>query len=471
MLTKSDFLLYLEAPLHLWAIEHSKLEITAPSAYDQHLMKQGYDVEKVAHEYLTRFVVPTYKHAELLWQQTYVSGEYQTRADGIIHDLDNDSYHIYEIKSSTSEKKDHLPDATFQSIVIGDSLDVQSVHLILLNDEYVRGDELDIEHLFKLPDVTDDVRDMTSVILAQMREALKIVKSENPEGVLNCLNPKYCPCMNLCHPNMPTYSIYNIPNLTPKKRRELEEAGTVAIDDVDINFSFTPKQQKIVDVLQSKTPFIDKPTILHLLQGLTYPLYFLDYETYDEAMPLYKGQKPYQKMVFQYSLHIVSSNSEDIQHEEYVATKTGDPGRELVQHMRSRISDVGSIIVWNKAFEGGRNKEMAEQYPEFKDFLLDINNRMFDMMEIVSKGYYVHPEFKGSWSIKSVLPVMVPELSYKELPINKGDMAMLAWWDMVNSQDESKKKQTADELLKYCGLDTLAMVKIWEALKKICGIT
>lgn len=471
MLTKSDFLLYLEAPMHLWAKEHNKLEITAPSAYDQHLMKQGYEVEKVAHDYLIRYVIPSYKNAELLWQQTYVSGEYQTRADGIVHDLDADTYHIYEIKSSTSEKKDHLPDATFQSIVIGHSLDIQSVHLILLNDEYIRGDELDIEQLFTVPDVTNDVSEMTPTVLAQMREALRVSESESSEGVPNCLNPKTCLCMNLCHPGLLPYSIYNIPNLTPKKRRELEDSGTVNIDDIDINFSFTPKQQKIVDVLQSKTPFIDEPTILHLLQGLTYPLYFLDYETYDEAMPLYKGQKPYQKMVFQYSLHIVSSNSEEIQHKEYVARELGDPGKELVKHLRSRMSDVGSVIVWNKAFEGGRNKEMAEQYPEYKDFLLGVNSRMFDMMEIVSKGYYVHPEFKGSWSIKNVLPVMVPELSYKELPINKGDMAMLAWWDMVNSRDEAKKKQTANELLKYCGLDTLAMVKIWEALKNACSLT
>ncbi len=453
--------------MHLWAKEHEKLQITTPSTYDQHLMKQGYEVEKVAHDYLTQYVLPKYKNAKLLWQQTYVSGEYQSRADGIIHDLDTDTYDIYEIKSSTSEKKDHLPDATFQSIVIGDTLTVGSVHLILLNDEYVRGDSLDIEQLFKMQDVTSDVNEMTPMVLSQMREALRIIKSDSLDTILNCLNPKCCPCMDLCHPDLPRYSIYNIPNLTPKKRRQLEEAKTVAIDDVDLNFSFTPKQQKIVDVMQSKTPFIDKTTIRGLLHGLTYPLYFLDYETYDEAMPLYKGHKPYQKMVFQYSLHIVSNNSQDIQHEEYVATEPGDPASELVKHLRSRISDTGSVIVWNKAFEGGRNKEMAEQFPEYKDFLLDINNRMFDLMEIVSKGYYLHPDFRGSWSIKNVLPVMVPDLSYNDLDINKGDMAMIAWWEMVHSNDTTAKQKTADSLLQYCGLDTFAMVKIWEELSKL----
>jgi hypothetical protein len=453
--------------MHLWAKTHGKLQITAPSTYDQHLMKQGYEVEKVAHEYLTQYVLPKYKHAELLWQQTYVSGEYQTRADGIIHDLNTDTYDIYEIKSSTSEKKDHLPDATFQSIVIGNTLSIGSIHLILLNDEYVRGDSLDIEKLFKVPDVTSDVAEMTVNVLAQMRDALRVIKSDEYTAVLNCLNPKSCPCLNLCHPDLPPYSIYNIPNLTPKKRRELEDARTVAINDIDLDFPFTPKQQKIVDVMQSKTPFIDKSTIQGLLHGLAYPLYFLDYETYDEAMPLYKGHKPYQKMVFQYSLHIVSENSTDIQHEEYVAKDQGDPARELVKHMRSKIGDVGSIIVWNKTFEGGRNKEMGEQYPEYTEFLTDINNRLFDLMEIVSKGYYLHPDFKGSWSIKNVLPVMVPELSYKHLAINKGDMAMIAWWEMIHSVDEVAKQKTVDSLLEYCGLDTMAMVKIWQKLLKL----
>jgi len=466
MLTKSDFLLYMDAPMHLWAKVHDQQTNATPSLYDQHLMKQGYDVEKVAKTYLEKHILPKYKNAELLWQPTYNTGEYQSRADGVIHELDTNVYHLYEIKSSTSTKKEHLPDATFQSIVIGQSINLETIHLILLNDQYIRGDELDIEQLFSVPDVTGEVSEMTPDILAKMRQALEIVKSEQSTSIVNCLNPKTCPCPGLCHPNLPKASIYNIPNLTPKKKRELEELKTIAIEDIDDDYPLTPKQRKIVDVMQSKTPYLDKPTVRGLLQSLTYPLYFLDYETYDEAMPLYKGHKPYQKMVFQFSLHIVSSNSETIQHEEYLALEPGDPARGLVKHLRKCISDQGTIIVWNKAFEGGRNKEMAELYPEYKDFLLDVNARMFDLMEIVSKGYYLRPEFLGSWSIKNVLPVMSPELSYKTLSINKGDQAMIEWYEMAND-DKTKKDGVAKALLEYCGLDTMAMVKVWEKLKNL----
>lgn len=466
MLTKSDFLLYMDAPMHLWAKVHDQQTNATPSLYDQHLMKQGYEVEKVAKQFLEKYILPKYKNAELLWQATYVSGKYQTRADGIVHELDTDTYHLYEIKSSTSTKKEHLPDATFQSIVIGQSINLESIHLVLLNDEYVRGDELDIGQLFSVPDVTSEVAEMTPDILTKMSEAVKLIGMESSEKTLNCLAPKTCPCPQLCHPGLPKASIYNIPNLTPKKRRELEDMKVISIDDIDDDYSLTPKQRKIVDVMQSKTPYLDKPTVTGLLQSLTYPLYFLDYETYDEAMPLYKGHKPYQKMVFQFSLHIVSNNSETIEHEEYLALEPGDPAKGLVKHLRRCISDQGTVIVWNKAFEGGRNKEMAELFPDYKDFLLDVNNRMFDLMEIVSKGYYLHPDFLGSWSIKNVLPVMEPEFSYKSLAINKGDQAMIEWYEMVNG-DESKKDAVSMSLLQYCGLDTLAMVKVWERLMKL----
>jgi len=463
MLTKTDFLLYLDAPMHLWAVKHGH-PTKVPSTYDQHLMQQGHEVEKVAKEFLAKYILPKYKHAELLWQQTYTSGRYQVRADGIIHDLDSDTYDLYEIKSSTSEKKEHLPDATFQSIVIGDKFTIGTVNLVFLNKEYVRGETLDIENLFLVPDVTTDVTEMTGDIEAKMKEALRVMNLGSSETVLNCLLPDACACPILCHPNLPSPSIYDIPYLTPKKRRELEDAKTIGINDLDLNFSFTPKQQKIVEVLQSKTSFLDKTTVKGLLQSLVYPLYFLDYETYDEAIPLYKGHKPYQKMVFQYSLHIVSSNGEAIQHEEYIALEPGDPAKGLIEQMRKVIGDTGSVIVWNKSFEGGRNKEMAELYPEHSEFLLGVNNRIFDLMEIISKWYYIHPDFRGSWSIKNVLPVMAPELSYKELAINKGDQAMIAWWELVNSGNLDSKKKTTDSLLEYCKLDTLAMVKIWEKL-------
>lgn len=467
MLTKSDFLLFLESPIHLWAEKHGKRTKAIPSPYDLHLMQQGYEVEKVAKDYCSSVLVQRYAHAELLWQPTYTFDGFESRADAVIHDLDTDEYDIYEIKSTTSIKKGHRFDACFQTIVSGHTIKIRSVHLLILNEEYVREDSLDLESLFVAHDITEEIETIKSSIHTQMLEAARVQTLDSPENLLNCIDPKTCSCPDLCHPNLPKISIYTIPMLSEKKKRDLHRMGIQSLHDIPPDYELSDKQSKIVDCIQANKPFLDKGAIKGFFDSFNYPLYFLDYETYGAALPIYPGYKPYQPMVFQFSLHVIEQNNKSYQHDEYLALDGGDPARGLIKHLRKVISDRGSVIVWNKGFEGCRNKEMAAMYPEFSDFLLDLNRRMIDLADIINKGYYIHPDFLGSWSIKNVLPVLAPDLSYKELSIGKGDEAMLAWWDMVNSQDESKKKRTAKELLKYCGLDTLAMVKIWEALLKL----
>ena len=175
-------------------------------------------------------------------------------------------------------------------------------------------------------------------------------------------------------------------------------------------------------------------------------------------------------MVFQYSLHVFETQDSEPIHYEYLAIDDGDPGIKLIEHLANHIGEIGSVIVWNKAFEAGRNKEMAEMYPEYQDVLLSINDRIFDLMVVFSKGYYVHPDFHGSASIKNVLPVLVQDyaLKYDELPIPKGDEAMIAWVSIMKGVLSQKEiEQTKQDLLHYCELDTMAMVKNWEALGQI----
>jgi hypothetical protein len=466
MITKSDFLQYLEAPIHLWAQKHDKLTKTTPSAYDLHLMKQGYEVEGVAKKYLEQVVLPKYKNAEMLWQPTYVSDDFHFRADALIHDIDNDTYDIYEIKSSTSTDKEHIYDVTFQAIVLGDLVEVGEVNLVLLNSKYVRGDELNLEELFKVMKLSDDVAEIRQDIQVKMDQAVKVSSQINHTGLLNCLKPASCPCPELCHPDLPRLHIYNIPKLGKKKARALQELGITSIRDIPEDFKLSDRQQKIVDVIQSNMPYVSEWSISSFLQSITEPIYFLDYETYASAIPQYPGFHPYQQMVFQFSLHVVRTGEKIPKHEEYLATEPEDPTLSLLRHLRDCVGDVGSVIVWNKTFERDRNKEMAELHPEYSKFLLDMNKRMVDLADLVKNGDYIHPDFLGSWSIKSVLPVMVPKLSYKSLEIHQGDQAMSVWNEMV-SGSKPKSKATIDALLKYCELDTLAMVKIWEKFKKI----
>jgi len=170
-------------------------------------------------------------------------------------------------------------------------------------------------------------------------------------------------------------------------------------------------------------------------------------------------------MVFQYSLYKMESQKGEIRHTEHLAVTKDDPSISLIKQLREDIGDTGTVIVWNKSFEMTRNKELGTIHPEYAEFLVELNNRIFDLGDIVNLGYYLHPKFKGSWSLKVVVPVMVPELSYEGMEIGKGDQAMTAWWSLINgnfSDEEAERTKTA--LLAYCKLDTWAMVKIWEKI-------
>lgn len=451
MLTKSDFLLYLKAPLHLWAEKHNKLNKLVPTVYEQHLMKQGYEVEKLAHELLP--------HAT--WQEAYVSDEFEIRRDALIKNVD-DTYDLYEVKSSTTIKKEHLYDVTFQSIVMKDTTKLSKIFIVTLNKEYIFKEKLDIKQLFSITDVTEEVKDLTSEVEEKMREAVSIIEKDKPDYIENCLDPKTCPCIDLCYPNLPKKTIFNIPMLSPKKKRELVDSKIIDINELSDQFELSAKQRRIADVIKQNKPYLNNIGLKTFLDSFVYPIYFLDYETYPLAIPIYNNYKTYQHMVFQYSLHVVN-NDQNTTHKEYLETELGDPSTNLIKKLNEDIGDTGSVVVWNKTFEFERNKDMANLYPEYKEFLENVNSRMIDLADFINKELYIHPDFLGSWSIKNVLPVMVLELSYKNLKVNKGDQAMLNWWKLIHSTDKSEEK----DLIEYCGLDTLAMVKIWEKLKII----
>jgi len=461
MITKTDFLLYLfDAPLHLWAEKQGKIE-TVPSPYDLHLMEQGKEIEKLANVFLQGHFA-TSDH-ELISQKTFTDGDYQARVDVLALDTSKQVYDIYEIKSSTSVHKDYIYDVAFQHIACKVSIPVRNVYLVLLNKEYVRSGEVDIDQLFVVEDLTEESENIRDEIVTAREGARKVVAQES-------VKPNSCPCPSLCHPELPEYPIYNVPRLNQKKARGLLSSKVLDIKNIPDDYPLSDRQNQHVMAVKQGKPLIDIAVITGELQQLEYPLYFLDYETYNPAVPLFDGYKPYQHIVFQYSLHVIPEQGSDPEHFECLITEDGDPGIKIVRHLAQHMSQSGSVVVWNKSFEVSRNKDMAEMYPEHSDFLLGINDRIYDLMDCFSKGYYIHPDFQGSASIKNVLPVLVDDrdLKYEGLPISKGDEAMLAWADIITGLVPSEQiSEMRENLLRYCELDTLAMVRIWEVLSEI----
>lgn len=267
--------------------------------------------------------------------------------------------------------------------------------------------------------------------------------------------------------DLPEYSVFNIARIRNPKLKEFIEADIYDITDVDLEaISLSPKQKRQVVVAQEEIVAVQYDKIREILNGLEYPLYFLDYETYSYVIPAQDRIKPYQQMIFQYSLHTISEAGAEPVHQEYLLREKTEPVEELVKHLQGNIAESGgTVIVWNEGFEKSRNKEIAAVLPDYADFLLSVNARIYDLMKPFSKGLYEHFAFKGRSSIKKVLPILCPELSYTDLEIQNGGSAVIEWHKAVNDKySEEKKQATFTALLKYCEPDTRVMVRIWEVL-------
>ncbi len=229
----------------------------------------------------------------------------------------------------------------------------------------------------------------------------------------------------------------------------------------------TANQKSAVENYKSKETFINKEKIKEFVYTLTYPIYHLDFETFQQAIPEFKGISPYQQIPFQYSLHIEHLDGM-LEHKEYLAQDGIDPREEIAKRLYEDIPSNVTVLAYNMSFEKGVIKRLADLYPNLSIHLLSINENMKDLMIPFQKKHYVTPSMNGSYSIKYVLPALVPEFAkaYKELDgVQNGSQAMNAFANM-SKMEEIEKEKTRTSLLEYCKLDTLTMVKVLEKLRK-----
>ena len=220
----------------------------------------------------------------------------------------------------------------------------------------------------------------------------------------------------------------------------------------------TKTNQRIIETEKIKT----------FLETFQYPLYFFDYETLSTVVPQFDGYSPYKDYPFQYSLHVIESPGAEVIHKEYLHNEASDPMPGLLAQLQQDIGPTGTVLAWNMSYEKGCNDRMAEMYPEHADFLADLNNRIEDLMTPFAKMWFFDKDFFGSASVKKVLPVLAPELSYKELNVSDGLLARRVWTQTVlEGKNKEKRAEIMFDLSRYCTLDTFAMVRILEELEKI----
>jgi hypothetical protein len=488
MITKSDYLKYLQCYKYLWLHKFRKDLIPSEvSLSQQHIFDEGYEVEAYALKLFPGAVLASedFKQGPIetkrlmqslepvIFQPTVSTAGLFIRADIIEWDSKAKAWNIYEVKGTTSVKDIHIVDVAFQKLTFEKAgYPINKMYLIHVNNKFVKKGEIDPKKLLTVADITDQVNEAIHNADIDIEGAKKVldIKDEPDVPILKqCKKPYDCVFIDHCWKNVPDNSIYTINRgFSEKQLKELISLGIDKIVDVPMEMLTADMKLKQYEALTTGKPIIDLEAIKADLDTLEYPIYFLDYETFATATPIVEGTKPYQQVVFQHSLHVQETPDSELKHYEYLATSSENPSYEIAKHLSEIIGSTGSVIAWNMSFEKGRNKEMAKMNPEFATILLSINDRMFDLMEIFRKGYYVHKDFKGSASIKKVLPVLVPELSHKNLAIQEGGTASLSWLTLIDqSVDEKERKQLEEDMLKYCELDTFAMVEILRVLQEL----
>lgn len=438
----------------------------------QDLFPEGMDASSENHfEYLlsVETTKQLIKRGEtVIYEATFLFNNVVAAIDILVKDASG--WKAYEVKSSTGVSETYIKDASIQYYIISNSgIDLQDISIVHINNQYVRNGAIDVHQLFTIESVLDKVKLLQSGIPVQL-EAFQSLLNEDDAPTKDigrhCDHPYPCDYKGSCWKHIPEYSVFNISGLNNTKKFDLYNQGIVTFDHVDPNCGlFNSSQQLQICCEQENRIHIEKEKIAGFLNNLNYPIHYLDFETINPAIPIYDNTKPYEQTVFQYSLHIQNKSGE-LTHLEYLAETDPkvDPRVEFVVQLIQDCGSEGDILVYNIGFERSKLQQLAELYPWHKTALEAIILRMKDLMIPFQQKWYYDPKMKGSYSIKYVLPALVPELSYQNLEIQEGGTASNVFVQMVTGEFTGNVEETKKDLLEYCKMDTLAMVSIVKKL-------
>jgi len=377
-------------------------------------------------------------------------------------------YDLIEVKASTSVKEYHLIDCAIQAWVIEQAgTPLRHIRLAHLDNTFVyRGDE-DYEDLFVAEDVTAQVRELIADVPGWVRRFKKLLRGDEPAITTGdqCNDPYPCPFFAHCRAQEPAGPTYPVDLLlhSGKLARTLVEEGYLDLRKVPLSRLDKPLHRRIRSASISGRPFLD-PAAAEALAGLTYPRFHLDFETIAFAVPRWAGTRPYQQVPFQWSCHIEQRDG-SIKDYAFLDLTGEPPMRAFAESMLAVLKRRGSILVYNQSFEATRVKELAAMFPDLSERLLNLIDRMVDLLPITREHYY-HPAMMGSWSLKAVLPTIAPELAYGRLDdVADGGQAQLAYAEAIHPDTSSERRARLDTALReYCATDTLAMIRLSAAL-------
>jgi len=362
----------------------------------------------------------------VIYEAAFSDGETLCYMDILVKE--KDGWAAYEVKASTQVKDYQVTDVAFQYFVITRSgLPLKRISLVHLNNQYVRRGKLDIQQLFTIEPMTERILPMQQNTLSDLISLQEMLKAGlMPEISMGAQSNKFYSCDFL--------------EFCKQSRPEDEKGG------------------------DSRPANRDQEALNEFLDELEYPLYYMDFETIQFAVPRYDESRPYQQIPFQYSLHVQKTRNGVLEHYEFLGTPPTDPRPEFIQSLLSQLGTKGSIIVWNQAFENTRLREIARDFPEYASMIEPLLERVADLMVPFRRKQLYTPEMNGSYSLKAVLPALISDVSYSDLEIQEGGTASMTYESLYNDNEPDSIAKKREDLLKYCELDTLAMVKLLEML-------
>ena len=459
MFSKTNFLQYLQCPKLAWTVYNIPNMFTAPDPSTEQRMLEGKVVEEYARKLFPSITlidhsqpldeVITQSNDALNYSSSPICNALLS-ANDLIAETDilvpvEDEYDLYEVKASTKEKPEHIPDIAFQKYVaVVRGLRIRKCHLILLNNKYVRKGEINPKQLFKISDVCEGVSNYGELndINAQVENALLICnQAQCPEIEIGLQCTDDCPLRNTCwrEVNKFKHNIFDLYRMPTKRAVGWYKQGIIGVEEIPKDYPLTKLQKIQVKTEKTGETYVDKKAINEFINRLKYPLYFLDFETFSSPIPLIDGSSPYQTIPFQFSLHVIEKDlAEDPKHYSWIWDAEGDPRLELLERLQSLLGNKGSILAYHSPFEMMILKQAVKAFPKYQKWLGKILERFVDLLQPFRAFSIYHPAQKGSCSLKDVLPALTGK-DYSALEIQDGGQASRAFMGILNGEVDDKQ--------------------------------
>ena len=458
---------------------------TPPDAAQQAVFDAGAAVGDIARDLRPGGVLidePYYLHEDAVERTRKLVAEKDIRAiyeagfteDGvrirtdILARTSESSWELIEVKSTLSAKEQHIPDVAVQLMVIEKAgLRIERVSLAHLSRDYIYpGGEYDAEQLLTSEDITDEARAYIETIggeLALMRDAL--AGDEPPDIAIgpHCHRPYECQFFAHCRAREPYWSIEELPGLSAKKRGQLRASGALSIleisDEIQLNVTQERARLSVVTGRPQRSIGLEAE-----LARIVAPAHFIDFETLGPALPVYPGTRAYETVPFQWSDHVLHQNG-NVTHSEFLADGSNDPRSDFVDSLLSQLRGAATVVVYS-GYEESCLRGLQSTLPDRSAALESLlSGRWVDLLEIVRDHYYQR-DFRGSFSLKSVLPALAPDVAYEDLAIRGGMVASNAYLESIRPETSTPmRKKLRKDLLAYCSRDTKAMLLIIDAMR------